>query len=148
MTRPLSFVFFVILGLSVYFYYHAKSSIVRKAAFLGKRSKALPSHYGQQSFLWAFIPSFLILLVLTIGGPNYIDQIFYNKIQELNPTFNESFVSLILAKVINVSNGKISTGEENIIMLAKDYKIAFEQLHFYRGLVVILCAALLSLIHI
>ena len=146
MTLPLSFVFFVLLGLSVYFYYHAKSGIVRKAALLSDRTKALPSHYGQQSFLWAFIPSFLILLVLTIGGPNYIDQIFYNKIQELNPTFNESFVSLILAKVINVSNGKISTGEENIIMLAKDYKIAFEQLHFYRGLVVILCAALLGMI--
>ena len=75
-------------------------------------------------------------------GPNYIDQLFYNKIQELNPKLNQSFVSLILAKVINVSNGKIATDDEKILSLASDYKAALDQLHFYRGLVVILCAAL------
>ena len=142
---PLSLVFFMLIGFSLFFYYHSKNNILKKAAFVGQRSKALPSHYGQQSFLWAFIPSAIILLFLTIGGPNYIDQLFYNKIQELNPKLNQSFVSLILAKVINVSNGKIATDDEKILKLARDYKTALDQLYFYRGLVVILCAALVGM---
>ena len=142
---PLSFVFFMLIGVSLFFYFYSKNNILKKAAFVGQRSKALPSHYGQQSFLWAFIPSAIILLFLTIGGPNYIDQLFYNKIQELNPKLNQSFVSLILAKVINVSNGKIATDDEKILSLASDYKAALDQLHFYRGLVVILCAALVGM---
>ena len=117
---PLSFVFFMLIGVSLFFYFYSKNNILKKAAFVGQRSKALPSHYGQQSFLWAFIPSAIILLFLTIGGPNYIDQLFYNKIQELNPKLNQSFVSLILAKVINVSNGKIATDDEKILSLASD----------------------------
>ena len=142
---PLSFVFFMLIGVSLFFYFYSKNNILKKAAFVGQRSKALPSHYGQQSFLWAFIPSAIILLFLTIGGPNYIDQLFYNKIQELNPKLNQSFVSLILAKVINVSNGKIATDDEKILSLASDYKAALDQLYFYRGLVVILCAALVGM---
>ena len=142
---PLSFVFFMLIGVSLFFYFYSKNNILKKAAFVGQRSKALPSHYGQQSFLWAFIPSAIILLFLTIGGPNYIDQLFYNKIQELNPKLNQSFVSLILAKVINVSNGKIATDDEKILSLASDYKAALDQLHFYLGLVVILCAALVGM---
>ena len=135
----------MLIGVSLFFYFYSKNNILKKAAFVGQRSKALPSHYGQQSFLWAFIPSTIILLFLTIGGPNYIDQLFYNKIQELNPKLNQSFVSLILAKVINVSNGKIATDDEKILSLASDYKAALDQLHFYRGLVVILCAALVGM---
>ena len=143
---PLSFVFVILVGVSLFFFYFSKKSIVQKSAQIGQRSKTLSTYYGQNAFLWSFIPSCLILILITVAGPNYVDQIFFARVQELNPQFNDSFISLILSKVINVANGKIGTDDQKILTLANEYKIATEKLYFYRGLVVILCASMLGLL--
>ena len=145
-SLPLSFVFIILLCVSLFFYYYSKRTIVEKASSIGKKAKTLPVYYGQNAFLWSFFPACIFLIVLTVSGPNYIDQIFFSKIQDLNPKFNSSFVDLILSKVINVANGKIETDDQKIIVLANDYLSAFEKFYFYRGLGAVLCCALLGLI--
>ncbi len=137
---------FVLIGFSGLAYIWCRTIVIDKIKFRNIRAKSLPKYYGQNVLIWAFVPAFLVLLLLTLATPRIIDNIYSEKISGAFPEMSNSEVKLNLSKVENIAAGLVKSDSQLIIRIAREYS---ESLYFFdiiRTLSVILISALITVI--
>ena len=90
---------FLIISFSLFSFFFSSNSALKKIKVATVKPSALPKHYGQNSIVWTLFPAFLLLIVITIIGPKFIDNIYIQKISSSNENLTEGEIQLILAKI-------------------------------------------------
>ena len=75
---------FLIISFSLFSFFFSSNSALKKIKVATVKPSALPKHYGQNSIVWTLFPAFLLLIVITIIGPKFVDNIYIQKISSSN----------------------------------------------------------------
>ena len=143
-----SILIFLLIAFSLSSYFICQKNVLNLVIKQKVKPRSLPKYYSQGVFIWSFIPASILLLVLTIGGPNWIDMFYLSKISETFPGFNKPEVQLNLSKIKNIVAGEIESGDEKINVLANNFKESVQNLEIIRALSVLLLSAISGIIFI
>ena len=137
---------FLIISFSLFSFFFSSNSALKKIKVATVKPSSLPKHYGQNSIVWTLFPAFLLLIVITIIGPKFIDNIYIQKISSSNENLTEAEIQLILAKIKNIALGAISSNEAFVLKLSEQYNNSLSKLYSIRALSVLLVSSILGVI--
>ena len=137
---------FLIISFSLFSFFFSSNSALKKIKVATVKPSALPKHYGQNSIVWTLFPAFLLLIVITIIGPKFVDNIYIQKISSSNENLTEAEIQLILAKIKNIALGAISSNEAFVLKLSEQYNNSLSKLYSIRALTVLLVSSILGVI--
>ena len=143
MTFSLTFLILIFFSFSSFLI--CKSLILRKSNFLNIKPLALPKYYGQRAVIWAFFPSFIILIFFTFFGSFFLNNIYENVILDYFPEYNLPQVELTLAKIKNIVSGDILTENIELLEISEKYSKSQKKISIYKSLLVLALSLILSI---
>ena len=99
---------FLIISFSLFSFFFSSNSALKKIKVATVKPSALPKHYGQNSIVWTLFPAFLLLIVITIIGPKFIDNIYIQKISSSRVALESVMIFGLELNLNNVSVTRVS----------------------------------------
>ena len=108
------------LGLASYFY--SSRRVLAQARAAGAKPHSLGMYYGFYAVIWVFVPSALLLVLLTGATSPVLDSLILQSLLAAEPGLPESFVPLKIAQIKNIANGFLEPADETMAMLGQEYQ--------------------------